>query len=91
MRPAITVLLRLYPSEFRDAYGPLIELQARDELRSARGPFTAVRIIADMILGAAARTRVRVPGGPAGPSRAVNTSSLRMLAGRLAANEPAAE
>jgi hypothetical protein len=54
MMPAIAVLLRLYPRDFREAYGPLIELQVRDELRSARGPFTAVRIITDVMRGAAA-------------------------------------
>jgi hypothetical protein len=54
MRPAITFLLLLYPSQFRHAFGRLIELQVRDELRSSRGPFTATRIVADMIRGAAA-------------------------------------
>jgi hypothetical protein len=53
MSPAITVLLRLYPRDFRVAYGPLIALQVRDELRSARGPITAARIITDVIRGAA--------------------------------------
>jgi len=54
MRQAIALLLLLYPSEFRRGYGRLIELQARDELTSRRGPLTAPRIVADLILGAVA-------------------------------------
>ncbi|GEM_PF-4599538 len=91
MRPAIAFLLLLYPSEFRRAYGRLIELQARDELKSRRGPFAATRIIADMILGAAGEHVSAYLAAPLDLARPPTPAPCRMLAGRPAAGKAAAE
>jgi class 3 adenylate cyclase len=44
------LLLRLYPAEFRDAYGPEAQQLMRDRARDERGLFGRIRLLIDLIL-----------------------------------------
>jgi hypothetical protein len=48
------LLLRLYPAEIRDAYGPEALLLMRERARDERGMFRRVRLLMDLVLDLAA-------------------------------------
>lgn len=68
-----SLLLRLYPSRFREAYGEEALLLFRDRARDERGPLSALRLWADLLadfFSSLPREYFRAPAAQVAPSSA---------------------